>query len=57
MNFAVEEAHISTSVKRNSIYTTNKLTFAQKEITRQTDLYIVILSSKTFVFENILTKC
>ena len=28
----------------------------QKEITRQTDLYLVILSSKTYVFEDNLTK-
>ena len=28
----------------------------QKEITSQTDLYLVILSSKTFVFKDILTK-
>ena len=31
-------------------------TDAQKEITSQTDLYLVNLSSKTYVFEDILTK-
>ena len=30
--------------------------FTQKEITSQTDSYLVILSSKTYVFENNLTK-
>ena len=31
-------------------------TDAQKEITSQTDLYLVNLSSKTYVFEDKLTK-
>ena len=30
---------------------------SQKEITSQTDEYLVILSSKTYVFEAKLTKC
>ena len=30
---------------------------AQKEITSQTDWYLVILSSKTYVFEDKMTKC
>ena len=29
---------------------------SQKEITSQTDYYLVIMSSKTFVFEDKLTK-
>ena len=31
--------------------------FTQKEITSQTDYYLVILSSKTYVFEDSMTKC
>ena len=29
---------------------------AQRELTSQTDLYLVILSSKTYVFEDKMTK-
>ena len=33
------------------------LSSTQKEIIGQTDLYLVVLSSKTYVFEDKLTKC
>ena len=39
--------------RRNSVVA---MPYAQKEITSQTDRYLVILSSKAYVFEGKLTK-
>ena len=39
------------------LFITETKFYAQKEITCQTDQYLVILFSKTYVFEDNLTKC